>query len=378
MKKKNVRIVLLAAALLLAGFLIWRNYFRPKSRVIQVSGNIEATTVDFSFKIPGRMVRRLVDEGDIVKKGQVIAVLDKVQLQEAVEEQKANVKEAEWALRELLNGSRPEDIAQARANEQHTRWAYVEMLNGSRPEDISQARAAARQALVERIRAQREYNREKQLFKEGYIPALTYDNEKASYRSAAQAYSQAREHYLEVKRGPRVEDIEQARQAWNQAEWNLRELVKGPRVEDIEQARARLKSAQNALAQAQRSVYDSTLYSPIDGIVLSKNAEDGEYVSAGTPVVTAADLSSVWLRAYVDETDLARVKYNAPANVTTDTYPGKVYHGRVAFISSQAEFTPKEVQTFEERVQLVYRIKIDLDNPGFELKPGMPADAVFQ
>jgi len=119
------------------------------------------------------------------------------------------------------------------------------------------------------------------------------------------------------------------------------------------------------------------LIAPFDGVVLVREAELGEVVAPGAPVVTLADLAHVWIRAYVAEGDLGRVHWGQAATVHTDTYPGKTYRGRVAFISSEAEFTPKTVQTAEERVTLVYRIKIDVDNPGLELKPGMPADALI-
>ena len=106
-----------------------------------------------------------------------------------------------------------------------------------------------------------------------------------------------------------------------------------------------------------------------------RQAELGEVVAPGSPVVTIADLDHIWLRAYIAETDLGSIYWGQDAVITTDTYPGKQYHGRISFIASTAEFTPKSVQTFKERVTLVYRIKIDIDNSNHELKPGMPADA---
>jgi HlyD family secretion protein len=109
--------------------------------------------------------------------------------------------------------------------------------------------------------------------------------------------------------------------------------------------------------------------------VTVRQAELGEVVAPGSPVVTIADLDHSWLRAYIAETDLGSIHWGQDAVITTDTYPGKQYHGRISFIASTAEFTPKSVQTFKERVTLVYRIKIDIDNPNYELKPGMPADA---
>jgi HlyD family secretion protein len=110
-------------------------------------------------------------------------------------------------------------------------------------------------------------------------------------------------------------------------------------------------------------------------VITVRQAELGEVVVPGTPIVTLADLDHIWLRAYIAETDLGRIRWGQDATITTDTYPGKQYHGRISFIASTAEFTPKSVQTYKERVTLVYRIKIDIDNPNHELKPGMPADA---
>ena len=140
-------------------------------------------------------------------------------------------------------------------------------------------------------------------------------------------------------------------------------------------ARAQLQQAKEALALAETRFSYSILASPLTGVVLSHNIEPGEYVAAGTPIVTVGDLEHVWLRAYVDETDLGRVKIGQAAKVTIDTYPNKAYEGRVSFIASQAEFTPKSVQTEKERVKLVYRIKVTIANPEMELKAGMPADA---
>jgi HlyD family secretion protein len=165
---------------------------------------------------------------------------------------------------------------------------------------------------------------------------------------ALAAYKEAMEHYDLVKEGPRKEDIDALKAS-------------------LEQAKALLNLREVQLGYA-------TVTSPVSGVVLVKNIEPGEMVSAGTPVVTIADLNDVWLKAYISETDLGRVKYNQRVKVKTDTYPDKIYWGRISFISSEAEFTPKNIQTHEERVKLVYRIKVTLENPQMELKPGMPAD----
>jgi HlyD family secretion protein len=158
------------------------------------------------------------------------------------------------------------------------------------------------------------------------------------------------------------------RQRYNQA-------VEGSRKEDIAIARANLREAHANRGLSRVNWEYTTLRAPFAGVITVRQAELGEVVVPGTPVVTLADLDHIWLRAYVAETDLGRIRWGQEATIATDTYPGKQYRGRVSFISSNAEFTPKSVQTYKERVTLVYRIKIDIDNPNHELKPGMPADA---
>ena len=153
-------------------------------------------------------------------------------------------------------------------------------------------------------------------------------------------------------------------------------VVAGPRKETIDQARAKVEQVAANLKLAETRLGYATVVSPLSGVVLSKNIEPGEFVVAGTPIVTVGDLVNVWLRAYIEEPDLDRVKVGQRAIVTTDA--GKTFEGHVGFISSEAEFTPKNVQTQKERVKLVYRIKIDITNPNMELKPGMPADAEIQ
>ena len=150
---------------------------------------------------------------------------------------------------------------------------------------------------------------------------------------------------------------------------------RGPRQEQIQNARERTKQAAEGLALAETRLSFATLTAPTKGLVLADHVEPGEQVGAGTPIVTIGDVTATWLRGYIDETDLGRVAVGQGVRVMTDTYPDKVYEGTLSFIASEAEFTPKLVQTTKERVKLVYRVKIDIPNPAGELKPGMPADA---
>jgi HlyD family secretion protein len=155
----------------------------------------------------------------------------------------------------------------------------------------------------------------------------------------------------------------------------LSEVREGSRPEEIAIAHANVKAARESLGLSRINLEYTTLRAPSAGVIAVRQAELGEVVSPGTPIVTLTDLDHVWLRAYVAETDLGRIHYGQQATIRTDTYPGKTYNGRISFIADKAEFTPKSVQTFKERVTLVYRIKIDVENANHELKPGMPADA---
>jgi HlyD family secretion protein len=326
MKKK----LLFAVTLLLLLTAIVVVFFSFRSRdddgTLRVSGNIEVTTVELSFKIPGRVKERLVDEGETVKTGQVVARLDPEDLLHETEIRRAEVQAARAALTELETGYRKEEIAQAEA--------------------------ALRRITADADRLRVDFGRQKELYKREVISARDFDASRAAYESSRASVHEARERV------------------------NL--LRSGPRKETIDQARARLSSAEAVLALAETRLGYATLRATASGLVLSKNIEPGEQVAAGTPVVTVGVMDEVWMRAYINETDLGRLRVGHKATVTTDTWPDRKYQGRISFISPEAEFTPKSVQTAKERVKLVYRIKITVPNPAGELKPGMPADAEIE
>lgn len=314
----------LAAAVLATAFL--SGCTGGREGTLKVSGNIEVTQVDASFKVPGRMVERPADEGQVVKAGTLLARLDETDFKEQAALRQADVDAAKATLDKLVAGSRKEDIGAAKAQ-------------------LDQAKA-------DFARAQADETRNTELFKQEVISPREYDASHSAYLAAQGKVQEAQQRY----------DLQ----------------INGSRREDVDQARAKLDLAQQALAQAQTQLGYATLAAPQNGVILSKNVEPGEYVVPGTPIVSIGDLGEVYLRAYVDERDLGRVKVGQKADISTDTYPGKTYPGRITFISQEAEFTPKTVQTEKERVKLVYRIKITVPNPNMELKPGMPADGVIE
>lgn len=293
------------------------------SGIIKVSGNIEITDADLGFKIPGKISKRLVSEGEKIKEGQTVAIMDSSDLEKEKALREAEVELAKSQLAELDAGSRPEEIAQAAA--------LVRSVKAD----------------VEKLKS--DFSRQSELFKKKVISDKEYEASRAAYDSAQARLKEAQERL------------------------SLYEL--GPRSEKLDQARANLHHAVSALELAETKLGYACIYSPLSGMVLSHHAEPGEYVGAGTPVATVGDLEHAWIRAFISETDLGMVKQGQKALIVTDTWPDKKFEGTVSFISSQAEFTPKTVQTEKERVKLVYRIKIDVPNQDMELKPGMPADA---
>jgi HlyD family secretion protein len=379
--KAKLRILAIAVILAAGGAAAYWHFGvqrRSATGGIRVSGNIETTEAQVAFKIAGRVEERLVDEGMMVKQGQVVAKLDTSDLQCNVALRRAEVQAAEAALAALLAGSRPQEIDAAHAAMDRAIHGLADLEAGSRPQEIAAAEASTAAAAADMNRAQADLRRAIALFQRKSISAEDYDAARAVADVATEKHRQAAEQLKLVKEGPRKEQIEQARSALAQAKAQY-ELVKaGPRQEDIDLGRARLAQAAAALQLAETQLGYATVCSPLSGVVLSKNIEPGEYVAPGTAVVTVGDLVNVWLRGYIEESALGRVKVGQRAWVTTDTYPGKKYEGRVSFISEEAEFTPKNVQTQKERVKLMYRIKIDITNDKMELKPGMPADAVIE
>jgi HlyD family secretion protein len=318
-----------------------------------------------------------VSEGETVTMGQVVARMESQDLAHEVEIQSAEVKAAAAALEELLAGSRPEEIEQAKAAMEQAQSLLDRNLAGSRPEEIAGAEATVEKARADMEHLEQEMTRYRDLFAEGVVSAEKFGEAKSNFEMARAQVKQAEEMLDMAREGPRKEDIDQARAALKNAKQKYLLVKKGPRKEVIDEARARLSRAEAALDLARTRVGYAQVTAPLSGLVLSDNIEPGEYVVAGTPIVTIGDLVHAWVRGYVSETDLGRVKVGQQARITSDTFPGREYRGKVSFISSQAEFTPKTVQTQKERVKLVYRIKVDIYNPDMELKPGMPVDATI-
>ena len=387
MKRKIIIPILLVVAAGVAAGYYWSGRFnRDSSHRLLVSGNLELTQVDISFKVPGKLIELNVAEGTFVKKGTVIARIDREMVDRQRNRDEAGVTSAESQYQQMETGIQwqrqtlESDIALRRAEQRAAQAQLDQLLAGSRPQEIQQAQSAVADAKAQHDQAQADWDRAQELFKNDDISKQQYDQYRMRLDTTAAALRQTQEHAALVLEGARKEDIEAARAQVARAEAAVRvseanRLELKRREEDLVSRRADISKARAQVAITDTQINDTVVAAPVDGVVLVKSAEVGEVLAAGTTVVTIGDIEHPWLRAYISETDLGRVKLGQAADLTTDSFPGKTYPGRVSFIASEAEFTPKQIQTREERVKLVYRIKIDVDNQSRELKSNMPVDA---
>ena len=385
------RILIIVIVLLAAGgaYLIFSNRAGKNTNdQIAVSGNIELTEVNIAFKTSGRLIERTVDEGDVVKKGQLIARLDRDQLLAQRDREAAGLQSATSQLAQAetalawQKGNQAAELEQRKADLASYAARLQELKSGSRPQEILEAKAAVDSVQSEFDRAKRDWDRAQTLYKNDDISTAQYDQYRNRWENAEAMLKQTKERQALVLAGPRMEQIDaasaqmdRARAALKMTESNALEIKR--REQELPLRRSEIARAAASLAMIESQLADTMAYSPVDGVVLVKAADVGEVLAAGTTIVTIGDIDHPWLRAYINETDLGRIKLGTKAKITTDSYPGKEYEGHISFIASEAEFTPKQIQTQEERVKLVYRIKIDLQNPQHELKSNMPADAVL-
>jgi HlyD family secretion protein len=315
-----VPILVVVAAALIAVPMLRRLGERGR---LTASGTVEATEAQLGFPVPGRIDSIHVREGDAARAGQPLASLDRAEATARRQQTAGALAAARAQLDELVRGARPEEVAQARAG-----------------------RDAARQRLAD---AQRDFDRAQELIRNEVVSRQTYDKAKTT--------------------------LDVAKAQADQAEEQHRLVVTGPRRERIEAARAQVAQAEAALRAADAGLANMVIRAPFAGVVTVRHREPGEIVGAGTAVVSLMDRGDRWVRIYVSEARIGAVRTGQAATITSDTFKGRTYPGEVVYLSSEAEFTPKNVQTSEERVKLVYAVKVRISGDrDFELKPGMPAD----
>jgi len=293
------------------------------SDFIEESGTIETTNIVISSRASGNVKVILKNEGDKVVKNDTLIIIDHDLLKIKLKQAQAGIVAAEARLKLALTGARKEDISLAK-----------ERLN---------------QATTNFNLAEADFKRMEILYKEQAITKKQFDDIKARFNIAKSQLNSAKQNLIKIKNISRPEEISQVRSNYENAKANI-DLIK-------------------------KQISDSHITSPIDGIVVERFIELGESVNYGSAIIKVSDLSKVKLVVYVNEENLGKVKLGQTAEISTDTYKDKTYTGKVIFISPEAEFTPKNIQTKDERTKLVFAVKIEIPNPDYELKAGMPADA---
>ena len=376
----------LLAVVIIAGVTYY--FLRPREpeNVLKASGTIEATKVDVSFQISGRVSELPVREGQTVKEGDLLGRLSPDELNARVQQIQASldstisqVAQQEAAL-DLRRSVVENQIRQAQSQADAAQMVVERLREGTRPQEIRVAESAVAQAQAEYDRRKADYQRMSGLADREVISKQEFDAVRAAYLSAETAVNAAKERLALAKEGARKEEVAEAEARLRAAQAGIgiaesgrKEVEMQRRAVDAAKARERELRAQLDAARTQLSYTE--LKSPISGVVLLKNVENGEVVNPGTPVVTIGDIDNLWMNIYIPETQTGVVKLGQPVRVHVDSFPEESFQGKVTFISSQSEFTPKTIQTEEERVKLVYRVKVSLEGTGQKLKPGMPADA---
>ncbi len=292
---------------------------------IEASGNIEATNVIVSSQVTGKVLSLLKDEGDLVNAGDTVLIIDH--------------ENSEY------------QFDQATAVEQAAQAQLTLLRNGAREEDIKQAQEGVKQAQVNYDMAKKDKERFDALYESKTITGKQYDDANSRF--------------------------ELAQAQLTSANANLEKLKDFARPEDIKQAEANVNRQKAAVNLLKKQIRDSYVQSPLNGIIVKKYFEPGETVTMLSSLFKVSDLKTVKLVIYVSEDELGKVKLGQTAEVSSDTYPNKKYKGKVVYISPEAEFTPKNIQTKDERTKLVFAVKLEVNNPNLELKAGMPADAVI-
>ncbi len=297
------------------------NHHVERSDALTLYGNVDIRQVQLAFNGSERIAQMLLREGEPARKGQLLAMLDSVRL------------------------ARNVDLQQAQLASQQQVVARLEA--GSLAEEIHKTQADAEAARIGAENAEHNYQRLKELVEQHFVARQQADDARANADAA-----QARYHALQE---------------------TLKLVQMGPRKEDIAAARAMLKASQAALAVARKALADASLYAPDNGVIQERILEPGDMASPQRPVYTLALTDPIWVRSYLQEPDLGRIKPGMRAEVSTDSYPGKRYPAWIGYISPSAEFTPKSVETSEVRSSLVYQVRIFVCNSQGELRLGMPA-----
>jgi multidrug resistance efflux pump len=341
---------------------------------LNVTGQIEAVTVAAGTRVGGRISEVLVNEGDRVTQGDVLVRLESLEADAAVAAAQARLAQSQATLTRLETGARPEEMHQAEAAATRAEEQYRMAKRGSRAQEVKAAEAAADAARAQRDQARAEFARIEKLYEGKAVSQQIYDQTKHALEAADAQYEAAREKQGIVVEGPRTEQVNMAKAAYEQAAAALDLLKNGARREDIDAARAFRDAGAADVERARATADEMVIKAPRNGVVESLDVHAGDLVKAG-PVVSVADPDDLELHVYVSALMLGQVRIEQKVALTADAYGDQEFEGTIVQIATQGEYTPRNLQTKEERVQQVFGIKLKLDSAGGRLRAGMTVTA---
>ncbi|OYW24324.1 MAG: hypothetical protein B7Z55_02550 [Planctomycetales bacterium 12-60-4] len=368
---RSIRIV--AGALIVVGLVTALVYSQLRPERLHVSGFIEAHDVRVGSRVGGRIAEVLIDEGQVVQRDQPLVKLDPFDLLQRRAEAAAVAQQRQEVHAKLKSGFRQEEIAAAKANVDQMQAVLDKLVAGPRPQEIAAATARLALAKAELERAQLQFQRVESLFGKGVATQDQFDEAEKQAKVTRAQVSVAEDELALLKEGSRVEDIAAARGTVAGAKAELDLKSNGYRQEEIAEAAAAVDAAQATLAAIERQMEELTIAAPLDGVVEAIDLRPGDLVSANAPAVSMIDTSELWVRAYVPENHL-NLQIGQSLSVTVDSFAHREFAGRISFIARQAEFTPGNVQTPEDRSKQVFRIKVIMTDGRDVLRPGMAAD----
>jgi len=368
-----------AVFLVLLGTLAAWKYFsgRESADNLVLSGTIEADEIHVGSKVGGRIASVVVNEGQAVKQGQPLIHFDRFDLDAKRADAAAAVAEAEANLQKTLKWSRPEEVAAARAQAEAAWMSYLQARNGPRKEEIDAARAELSAAEADHDVAKVTLERTAKLVSNGVQSQQEYDNAKSANDRAAARREAARQKLDLLLAGTREEEIARAERLFKQAAANRELVERGARKEDIEMAKAQVERARATLKQIDIQLSELEVTAPADAVVEVLQVRPGELINPNAPVATLVEVDRLWVRVYVPEPEKGNVQLGKEVSVEVDTFRGERFRGRIEEISSRGEFTPRNIQTRDERAHQVFGLRVRLDNSGGRLSAGMAADVTI-
>lgn len=349
---------------------------QQKSGPLVVSGFVEADEIRVGSRVGGRVLKVLVEEGSLVRKGAALVELEPFDLLERKAESQQLLAQAAATYGKVAAGFRVEEIAQAKARRTQIQADLDKLRNGPRPQEISAAEADLRLANAELELARTVYQRVESLYGKQAADKNTLDEATTSLKVAQAAVDARHEQLALLQEGSRAEDIARAEAQLDEADQALKLRQNGSRTEEIAEAKAKRDAFEAAVRAIERQLEELSILAPTESVVEAIDLQPGDLLSPNAPAVALVDRQRMWVRAYVPENHLNLTNGQA-VDVRIDSFPGRIFKGEIVFVARQAEFTPANVQTPEERSKQVFRIKVQLTDGLDVLRPGMAADVIL-